>query len=259
MPQLYETVYMQYKHDPDYVDFGFKSVKSKLKTGLVHELFSKVSNQYDLMNDVMSLGLHRSWKNSFVDKLELRPNMNILDLAGGTGDIAIRISQKKSYLKPCLTVCDLTYDMVVQGKQKATNQGILDINWQIGNAEQLPYADQSFDRATITFGLRNITDKNKALTEIARVLKPNGTLFCLEFMPPEGIIKPIYDLYSFHLIPFIGEHIAKDREAYQYLVESIRQFPKPDILRNIMLEQGFLTCSYEKWTGGIVALHKAMR
>lgn len=250
---------MKYKHDPDYVDFGFKNVKAKLKTGLVHELFSRVSNQYDLMNDIMSFGLHRCWKNSFVDSLALKPNMKILDLAGGTGDIAIRIASKKAYLNPRVTVCDLTYDMVVQGKNKAINEGLLNINWQIGNAEQLPYADKSFDRVTIAFGLRNVADKSKALAEIARVLKPKGMLFCLEFMSPEGFIKPIYDLYSFQLIPWIGEHIAKDREAYQYLVESIRQFPKPDTLRDIVLEQGFSTCNYEKWASNIVALHQATR
>lgn len=250
---------MQYKHDPNYVDFGFKNVKAELKTGFVHELFSRVSNQYDLMNDLISLGLHRCWKRSFVDKLALKPNMAILDLAGGTGDIAIRIASKKKYLNPCVTVCDLTYDMVIKGKDKAINEGVLNINWQIGNAEQLPYMDKSFDRVTIAFGLRNITDKNRALAEIARVLKPGGQLFCLEFMPPEGFIKPLYDLYSFHLIPWIGELIAKDKEAYEYLVESIRQFPKPDLLRNMILEQGFFACSYEKWTNNIVALHKATR
>jgi demethylmenaquinone methyltransferase / 2-methoxy-6-polyprenyl-1,4-benzoquinol methylase len=247
------------RHDTDYTDFGFETVKTKLKTGLVHGLFSRVSNQYDLMNDVMSVGLHRCWKKSFVDKLALKPNMQILDLAGGTGDIAIRIASKKAYLAPCVTVCDLTYEMVCQGKEKALNAGILGIAWHIGNGELLPYADASFDRVTIAFGLRNITNKNQALAEIARVLKPGGMLYCLEFLPPEGLLKPLYDTYSFRVIPWVGEHIAKDREAYQYLVESIRQFPKPEILQSMFLSQGFSTCAYEKWTGGIVALHHAVR
>lgn len=246
-------------HDTDYTDFGFKSVKTKLKTNLVHGLFSRVSNRYDLMNDVMSLGLHRRWKKDFINALALKPNMQILDLAGGTGDIAIRIVLKKNYLEPCVTVCDLTYDMMYQGKNKAIDTGVLNIKWHVGNAERLPYADASFDRVTIAFGLRNITNKSLALGEIARVLKPGGMLFCLEFLPPENFLKPLYDAYSFHVIPWIGEHIAKDREAYQYLVESIRQFPKPDILSDIILNQGFSTCAYKKWTGSIVALHYAVR
>jgi len=258
MPQLYGPVYMQYKDNSDYVDFGFKSVKTSLKTGLVNELFSKVSNQYDVMNDVMSLGLHRCWKKIFVDKLSLKPNMKILDLAGGTGDIAIRIASKKAYLNPSVTVCDLTYEMMKQGKRKAINRGIITINWHGGNAEKLTYKDKTFDVVTIAFGLRNITNKNQALKEIARILKPGGRLFCLEFMPPEGFLKAAYDFYSFNLIPWFGEHIAKDREAYQYLVESIRQFPEPDILKSMCLEQGFSKCAYEKWTGNIVALHQAV-
>lgn len=250
---------MQHNNDTDYIDFGFKTVKTKLKTGLVHGLFSRVSNQYDLMNDVMSLGLHRCWKKSFVDRLALKPNMQILDVAGGTGDIAIRIAQYKAYLSPSVTVCDLTYDMVHQGKDKAINAGILNIKWHIGNGEQLPYADASFDRVTIAFGLRNITNKDQALSEIARVLKPGGMLYCLEFSPPEGSLKPLYDAYSFRIIPWMGQLFAKDREAYQYLVESIRQFPKPEILSDMVLKQGFSDCVYEKWTVGIVALHQAVR
>ena len=250
---------MEHDHNTDYTDFGFKSVKSKLKTGLVSDLFSRVSNQYDVMNDVMSFGLHRCWKKSFIEKLALKPNMKILDVAGGTGDIAIRIAKDKAYLAPQVTVCDLTYDMVCQGKDKAINAGVLGIRWHIGNAEKLPYADASFDRVTIAFGLRNVANKDAALNEMARVLKPGGTLSCLEFSPPEGALKPFYDLYSFKIIPWVGERIAKNREAYQYLVESSRQFPKPSILREMILNHGFSTCIYEKWTGGIVALHQAMR
>ena len=248
---------MEHDHNTDYTDFGFKSVKSKLKTGLVSDLFSRVSNQYDVMNDVMSFGLHRCWKKSFIEKLALKPNMKILDVAGGTGDIAIRIAKNKAYLAPQVTVCDLTYDMVCQGKDKTANAGVLGIRWHIGNAEKLPYADASFDRVTIAFGLRNVTNKDAALNEMARVLKPGGTLSCLEFSPPEGVLKTFYDLYSFKIIPWVGERIAKDREAYQYLVESIRQFPEPSILREMILNQGFSTCTYEKWTGGIVTLHQA--
>jgi demethylmenaquinone methyltransferase / 2-methoxy-6-polyprenyl-1,4-benzoquinol methylase len=249
--------------DTDYTDFGFKTVKTKLKTGLVHELFSGVSKNYDLMNDVMSMGLHRCWKRSFVNALDLRPNMNVLDVAGGTGDIALRIACEKAYLSPKVTVCDLTHSMLQQGREKALNAGQLAINWHSGNAEQLPYADASFDRVTIAFGLRNVANKSQALSEMARVLKPGGKWFCLEFSPPQenlkGPLKPLYDLYSFHLIPWIGEYLAKDRDAYQYLVESIRQFPTPHSLQSTILQHGFDTCTFEKWSGGIVSFHKATK
>lgn len=245
--------------DNDYSDFGFKIVKTKFKTGLVHELFSSVSKNYDLMNDVMSFGLHRCWKRSFVGALDLRPNMSILDVAGGTGDIALRIAADKAYLSPQITVCDLTYDMLCEGRKKALNAGQLNINWHTSNAEKLPYADASFDRVTIAFGLRNITNKPQALSEMSRVLKPGGKLFCLEFSPPQGFIKGAYDAYSFHLIPWIGEHLAKDRDAYQYLVESIRQFPTQEILKDTILENGFSSCTFEKWSSGIVSLHKAVK
>ena len=214
------------------------------------------------MNDVMSLGLHRCWKRSMVNALDLRPNMQILDVAGGTGDIALRIAIDKAYLNPMITVCDLTHSMLQQGREKAINSGQLDINWHNGNAENLPYADASFDRVTIAFGLRNITDKPKALAEMARVLKPGGKWFCLEFSPPQenlkGPLKPLYDMYSFHLIPWVGELLAKDRDAYRYLVESIRQFPTPEVLQDMILQNGFTECSHQKWAGGIVSLHSAL-
>ena len=243
--------------DNDYTDFGFKTVKTKLKTGLVSELFSGVSKNYDLMNDLMSLGLHRCWKRSLVNALDLRPNGQILDVAGGTGDIGLRIAMDKAYLNPKVTVCDLTHAMLQQGRARAINAGQLDISWHNGNAEQLPYADASFDSVTIAFGLRNITNKPQALAEMARVLKPGGKWFCLEFSPPQGPLKPFYDMYSFHLIPWVGELLAKDRNAYQYLVESIRKFPTPDALQSMILQYGFATCTYQKWAGGIVSLHKA--
>lgn len=249
---------MEYKDNTDYADFGFKSVKAELKTGLVNKLFSNVASQYDFMNDAMSLGFHKRWKRIFVNKLPLKPNMRILDVAGGTGDIAIKIAKERAYLNPSVTVCDLTHAMMQEGRKKAINQGIININWHQGNAEMLPYQEKIFDLVTIAFGLRNITNKGKALKEMARVLKPGGKLFCLEFMPPEGIFKPVYDFYSFNFIPWLGKCIANDQEAYQYLIESIRQFPTPDLLQNLFLEQGFSTCHYEKWTGNIVALHQAV-
>lgn len=260
MPQLYGSVHMEHNTDNrDYTDFGYKKVKTQLKTGMMHTLFSSVSPKYDLMNDVMSFGLHRCWKKSFVRELDLRSDMEILDVAGGTGDIALKIAKNKSYLNPQITVCDLTYDMLHEGKKKALNSGILNINWHTGNAEQLPYPDASFDRVTIAFGLRNVTNKSQAISEMSRVLKPGGKWFCLEFTPPSGLIKNVYDAYSFHIIPWIGERLAKDRDAYQYLVESIRQFPTPEDLKNNITHNGFSQCAFQKWTGGIVALHKAVK
>lgn len=251
---------MEYdRHKTNYSDFGFKTVKTKLKTGLVRGLFSRVADHYDVMNDVMSFGLHRSWKKALVQALDIRPNMDILDVAGGTGDISIGIAKTMGYLHPKITVCDLTYDMLAQGRKKAINQGLIDVMWHNGNAEQLPYPDASFDRVTIAFGLRNVTNKELAISEIARVLKPGGMFFCLEFSPPEGPLKPLYDLYSFNIIPMIGKILAKDREAYQYLVESIRQFPKPGTLNNTILAHGFSKSSYQKWTSGIVYLHQSIR
>lgn len=245
--------------DNDYTDFGYKTIKTKLKTNLVQGLFSNVSKSYDLMNDVMSFGLHRCWKSSFIGTLDLRAEMSILDVAGGTGDIALRIATDKEYLNPQITVCDLTYDMLHEGRQKALNAGILNIKWHTGNAEQLPYPDASFDRITIAFGLRNITNKPKAILEMARVLKPGGKWFCLEFTPPTGLIKSAYDAYSFHIIPWIGKQLVKDREAYQYLVESIRKFPAPEVLRDIIIDNGFSNCTFEKRAFGIVALHNATK
>ncbi len=249
--------------DNAYTDFGFKTVKTKLKTGMVRELFSGVSSKYDLMNDVMSLGLHRCWKRSLVNALDLRPNYQILDVAGGTGDIGLRIAMDKAYLNPKVTVCDLTHSMLQQGRERAINAGQLAINWHGGNAENLPYADASFDRVTIAFGLRNVANKPQALAEMARVLRPGGQWFCLEFSSPQGhlngLLKPLYDLYSFHLIPWVGEILAKDRAAYQYLVESIRQFPAPEVLQSTVLLHGFATCTFEKLASGIVALHKATK
>lgn len=258
MPHEDGSVYMQQDVDINKnhnTDFGFKKVKTELKTNLVKQLFKTVSAKYDLMNDCMSLGLHRIWKNTFIKKIALRQNMQILDLAGGTGDVAINLWKNKKYLNPAITVCDLTFDMLHEGRRKAHNQGILKINWHSGNAENLPYADNAFDIVTIAFGLRNVTDKSKALQEMARVLKPGGKLYCLEFSPVQSAISNIYDLYSFKILPWVGEKVADNREAYQYLVESIRNFPDANTLQEMFEANGLKHCVYEKLTAGIVAIH----
>lgn len=244
------------KTQKDHTDFGFEDIPIALKTHRVEELFNRIANSYDLMNDVMSGGLHRIWKDTFVRRVNPSPFEKILDLAGGTGDIAFRLSNK-TQKKMDIHICDLSLSMLKKGKRRALDIGLFkNIFWTNGVAEQLPFPAQSFDKITISFGLRNVSLRKEALCEIYRVLKSNGTFFCLEFSKP--IVSPfrkLYDCYSFSLIPIMGALIAKDRDAYQYLVESIKRFPPQDQLIDEMKEVGFLSCSYENLTGGIAAIH----
>lgn len=260
MPYEDNSVYMQGNaNNNHHTDFGFKKVKAELKTGLVRDLFANVSSKYDLMNDCMSVGLHRIWKKDFIKHIALRPNMQVLDLAGGTGDIAIGLCANKKYLNPTITVCDLTFDMLQEGKRKANNKGFFTLNWHNGNAEQLPYLDNYFDIVTIAFGLRNVANKAKAMQEMARVLKPGGTLYCLEFSPVESALSHMYDLYSFKILPLIGKVVADNRDAYQYLAESIRTFPNADDLKNMFKNNGFKSCNFKKMSAGIVAIHTCIK
>ncbi len=238
-------------------DYGFKTIKTKLKTGLIKELFTDVAESYDIMNDTMSVGMHRLWKKDFVKSLCLKEQQHILDVAGGTGDISKGIAKHYDFLEPKITLCDLTESMVKHGRNKCLDQGISKIKWCVGNAETLPFADNTFDVLTIAFGLRNITHKERALSEFYRVLKPNGRLFCMEFTPYHGPLRNLYDLYSFKIIPKIGEYLAKDGEAYQYLIESIRKFPEPESLKNMITSVGFSTCSYSYTRPKVVAIHQA--
>lgn len=256
MPYEDNSVYMQGNaNNNHHTDFGFKKVKAELKTGLVRDLFANVSSKYDLMNDFMSVGLHRVWKKDFIKQIALRPNMKVLDLAGGTGDIALGLWEDKKYLSPTITVCDLTFDMLQEGKRKANNKGFFKLNWHNANAEVLPYPDNHFDIVTIAFGLRNVTNKPKAMQEMARVLKPGGKLYCLEFSPVESALSSLYDLYSFKILPWIGEVIASNRDAYQYLAESIRTFPNAEDLKHMLQNNGFKSCNFKKMSAGIVAIH----
>ena len=246
--------------NPESEWFGYQKVDSQEKTRLVEDVFSSVASRYDLMNDLMSGGLHRLWKRKFISIIHPRAEHRLLDLAGGTGDISFHyLKRTKGEAK--ITVCDLNQDMLDVGQDRALDKGIIkEIDWVQGNAEKLPFEDNSFDVCTIAFGLRNVTHIDNALAEIYRVLKPGGRFFCLEFshvvLP---VLDKIYDAYSFHIIPKLGEWIAKDAESYQYLAESIRQFPKQQELVERMGNAGFKSARYRNMTGGIVAIHSGVK
>lgn len=244
-----------------FTDFGFKNVEEAVKKGLVQGVFKSVSSNYDRMNDIMSGGLHRYWKRYFISNLPVKKNSKILDLAGGTGDIAFGIVNKFNHVTPEITLCDLTYDMIEVGQNRSINRGLLhNIHWTVGNAESTPFRDESFDIVTISFGLRNCTYKEKVLSDALRVLKPGATFYCLEFSQPKTtILKQAYDCYSFSIIPKMGKLIAQDEASYEYLVESIRNFPNQESLKNMMQNAGFNDVTYENLTGGIVAIHKGTK
>lgn len=238
--------------------FGFREVNAEEKQGMVGQVFSSVAGNYDVMNDVMSAGMHRLWKDSFVRRVNLGPDAAILDLAGGTGDIAVRLKKRTG---ANVTVCDINADMLKVGRARQFDRGENEhLRWVCGNAESLPVPDASQDLITISFGLRNVTDIDAALRAAYRALKPGGTFMCLEFskvtVPP---VAKLYDLYSFHLIPQFGGLIAKDKDSYQYLVESIRRFPSQDELKRRMEAAGFARASYTNLTMGVVAIHQGWR
>ncbi|MBL4895142.1 MAG: bifunctional demethylmenaquinone methyltransferase/2-methoxy-6-polyprenyl-1,4-benzoquinol methylase UbiE [Emcibacter sp.] len=247
--------------------FGFKTVDKNAKQGMVRNVFDSVAQKYDVMNDVMSGGLHRLWKNDMIRVLRPQPGMKLLDVAGGTGDIAFRFldaAQKrtKTDATPAeVTVCDINAEMLKVGRDRAIDRGILrNIEWVCGNAESLSFPDNSFDAYTIAFGIRNVTNIDKALAEAHRILKPGGRFLCLEFSKVDmPLLNKIYDTYSFHLLPRFGEMITGDRESYQYLVESIRQFPPQDKFKSLIEDAGFQRVTYRNMTGGVVALHSGWK
>ena len=247
--------------NPESTQFGTRNVTPDEKTSLVRGVFDSVADKYDLMNDVMSGGVHRLWKNHFIRRIRPRAGLDYLDVAGGTGDIAFRI---KKYLgdKPArITLCDLNQHMLAVGRDRAINKGWLnDFEWVTGNAESLPLPDNSQDVYTIAFGLRNVTRIDTALAEAFRVLRPGGRFFCLEFSHvEEPLIAKLYDIYSFSLIPKMGEKIAQDRESYQYLVESIRKFPKREELCARLEAAGFKRAQAEPLTFGVATIHSALK
>lgn len=245
----------------DWTDFGFKQIPRQEKASRVKDLFSRVASHYDIMNDLMSLGLHKKWKKSFIHRMHIQRCNHILDVAGGTGDITILLHKTFPYLNLTTTLVDLTPSMLDEGRRKAIDQGIVkNIAWCTGQAEALPILDESIDIYTISFGLRNVADRTQALHEAYRTLKPGGRFYCLEFSQLEhNTLQKAYDIYSFSVLPFLGKHVAKDEAAYQYLAESIRNFPNRLQLEHELAETGFAKIRSESWMQGIVAFHEAIK
>jgi demethylmenaquinone methyltransferase/2-methoxy-6-polyprenyl-1,4-benzoquinol methylase len=236
--------------------FGFEKVAPQEKTRRVIGVFSSVAENYDLMNDLMSGGIHRLWKNKFIRMMRPQARKKLLDVAGGTGDIAFRY-RKLAGEEAEITVFDLNPDMLKVGQNRAIDRGYLKgFEWVEGNAEKLPFADRSFDLYSISFGLRNVTHIDDALAEAYRVLKPGGQFFCLEFSNVDNpLLRKAYDAYSFGVIPKIGDLVAHDRDSYQYLAESIRQFPNRRALSRRLKNAGFEYVKAVPLTGGIAAIH----
>jgi len=238
--------------------FGFREVLEDEKASMVRAVFDGVASNYDLMNDVMSGGIHRVWKADMIATLKPRPDMRLLDLGGGTGDIAFRFRAKGG---GPVTVCDINKEMLSVGRDRAVDRGVLDgIDWVCGDAETLPFPDRSVDAVTIAFCLRNVTHIDEALREARRVLRPGGRFLCLEF---SHVVVPglaqLYDQYSFKVLPLMGQLVARNRDAYQYLAESIRKFPRQAELVERMTAAGFERASFRNLTGGIAALHSGWR
>lgn len=246
--------------NPEATQFGARRVRAEEKTDLVQNVFTSVAGRYDLMNDLMSGGLHRLWKDRLVEMMNPKAGAIVLDVAGGTGDIARRCYQRSGG-KAKITVCDLTPSMLEAGRKRTLDQGILSgIDWITGNAENLPIASRSVDIYCIAFGLRNVTHIDKALEDAARVLKPGGRFFCLEFSP--GVrreIKPIYDRYCMSVLPWIGQWVAKDHASYQYLAESIQTFPDQPTLAKRMKDAGLGQVKWINLTGGIAVIHSGWK
>jgi demethylmenaquinone methyltransferase / 2-methoxy-6-polyprenyl-1,4-benzoquinol methylase len=240
--------------------FGFRRVEATEKPQLVRGVFERVAGRYDLMNDLMSGGIHRLWKAAMIDWLAPRPGQLLLDVAGGTGDIAQRFLARAGK-SGRVVVCDLTPAMLAVGRDRAIDRGaVAGIDWVAGDAQALPFAERSVDAYTIAFGLRNVTDIDRALAEARRVLKPGGRFLCLEFSQVVlPLLKDIYEAYSFRVLPWMGRIVAGDRDAYVYLVESIRRFPAQAELVERMAAAGLERPSYRNLSGGIAALHSAWR
>lgn len=262
--------------------FGFKTVPKTEKAKLVGEVFHRVASSYDVMNDLMSVGIHRVWKEQFVGMLYPTPGMQVLDVAGGTGDIAFRVYESMRSLSPApalslsepptskIIVSDINPSMLAVGKDRAIARGYLDkdgnkaqhgidMEFIVGDAQKLPFADNSFDAYTIAFGLRNVTQTDLALKEALRVLRKGGRFMCLEFSHVHPLLQPAYDAYSFNVIPALGQVVANDRDSYQYLVESIRNFPNQEDLATLMRDVGFKGVTYTNFSFGIAAVHSGFK
>lgn len=249
--------------------FGFETVTEQEKASKVHEVFSKVASKYDLMNDVMSAGIHRIWKDHFISRLDPEPGVHLLDVAGGTGDISFRFldfikkRNKGSLGDSHVTVCDINGNMLKEGERRAKNLGYDDPNlmtWVEGDAMNLPFESNTFDAYTIAFGIRNVVNIPLAVKEAYRVLKPGGVFHCLEFSKVTNpLLEKVYDLYSFNLIPVYGEIFAGDWKSYQYLVESIRKFPDQQDFKETIENQGFILVDYENLFQGISCIHSGYK
>ena len=248
--------------DPEAHWFGFSKIDPKQKTAAVGDVFASVADNYDLMNDLMSGGLHRLWKDRFVRRCQVRPGQKVLDVAGGTGDIALRMLRATDG-EIDLTVSDINPAMLERGKAKMLDQGWREnkqLRFALANAEALLFGDRSFDLVTIAFGLRNVTRIDQALQEFHRVLRPGGRLCILEFSPNVARpLQPLYRRYSFTLLPLLGKYVARDEAAYRYLAESIQQFPTQTNLAKRMTQAGFHQASWLNFSGGICAMHEGWR
>ena len=246
--------------DDETTHFGYQQVKTEEKAERVRSVFDSVANRYDLMNDLMSLGVHRLWKRVAVELAGVRRGQRVLDLASGTGDLAARFA---GLVGPdgLVVMSDINAAMLDQGRARMADRGLAgNIEYAQINAEEIPFPDNSFDCITIGFGLRNVTDKQRALVAMRRVLKAGGRLLVLEFSQPQNKpLKALYDLYSFKLLPQIGRLVAKDEGSYRYLAESIRMHPDQETLKAMMEQAGFERCDYHNLTGGIVAIHRGFK
>jgi demethylmenaquinone methyltransferase/2-methoxy-6-polyprenyl-1,4-benzoquinol methylase len=240
----------------DKVSFGFEEVSPEEKTARVGSVFSRVARRYDLMNDLMSGGLHRPWKDLFVRRVRPRPGEAILDMAGGTGDVAFRLARRGARV----TVADINPDMLAVGEERARQRRMEGLAWSVQNAEALGFADRSFDAYTIAFGIRNVTHIDQALEEAFRVLKLGGRFFCLEFSTTGWPgFSGLYDAYSLNVVPKIGKAVARDEESYRYLVESIRRFPPMGAFAGMIGKAGFTQVKAEPILGGLVAIHSGWK
>jgi demethylmenaquinone methyltransferase/2-methoxy-6-polyprenyl-1,4-benzoquinol methylase len=240
----------------DQVNFGDEFVSPEEKTRRVGEVFSSVARRYDVMNDLMSGGMHRLWKDRFVNRVKPRAGEAILDMAGGTGDVAFRMARRGAHV----TLADINADMLEVGKQRAAKRGLEGLSWKAENAEALSFADSRFDAYTIVFGIRNVTDIPAALREAHRVLKRGGRFYCMEFSSSEWPgFSTLYKTFADKLIPRIGKVVADDEESYRYLVESIRRFPRPPAFKAMVAQAGFVRAAAEPMLGGLVTIHSGWK
>ena len=240
----------------DKVNFGDELVSPEEKTRRVGAVYSSVARRYDIMNDLMSGGMHRLWKDRFVNRVKPRPGERILDMAGGTGDIAFRMARRGAQV----TVAAINADMLAVGRDRAAKQAIPNLDWSVQNAEALSFAGPSFDAYTIVFGIRNVTDIPAALREAHRVLKRGGRFYCMEFSSSDWPgFSELYEAWSSNVIPRIGKAVTNDAESYRYLVESIRRFPRPEAFRRMVAEAGFARSAAEPMLGGLVTIHSGWK